>query len=72
MAFCIPGSSITQKPEEYQWRVLNTEGKLLTQFKWPSNRTIEAVRDKYVYAIERNQETGKQEITRYQFEIHAQ
>lgn len=62
-------SSITQNPDENRWRVLDTEGRLLAQFLWPADRSIEAVQGDYVYTLERNPETGKQTVSRFEMEL---
>ncbi len=58
-------SSVTEDSEEYLWRVLNLEGKLLAQFRWPRSRSIKTVEGDSVYTIQYNPQTGAPLIKRY-------
>jgi hypothetical protein len=52
------------------WWVLQDTGELLATFRWPGNRSIEKIKDSYLYARETEEETGLQQIVKYRFEIN--
>lgn len=41
----------------YQWWVLQDTGELIATFRWPGNRSIEKIKDGYVYARETEEST---------------
>jgi len=49
----------------YEWWVLQDTGELITTFKWPENRSIEKIKNGYVYARETSKSTGFQTIVTY-------
>lgn len=53
----------------YEWRVLQDTGELLATFRWPGNRSIEKIKDGYLYALETEESTGLQTIVKYRVEI---
>ncbi|WP_170864225.1 6-bladed beta-propeller [Fodinibius roseus] len=53
----------------YEWWVLQDTGELVAKFRWPENRSIEAVKNGYAYSHEADEETGIQKILRYRIEM---
>lgn len=62
-------SSIVEDFEVYEWWVLKDTGELLARFTWPRNKSIEEVKNGYLYARETDEETGLQQIVRYRIEM---
>ena len=58
-------STITDDKETYQWWVISSEGELLAKFSWPRSRSLEEVTNGNVYTRETDEETGLQQIVRY-------
>src|SRR5699024_12858959 len=59
-------SAFTSDPQQYQWWVLDTaNGELLARFTWPQAKQIEEIKGGKVYTRETNEETGLQEVMRY-------
>lgn len=53
----------------YEWWVLQETGELLAKFRWPGNRSIEKIKDGYLYARETEESTGMQTIVKYRVKI---
>jgi len=53
----------------YTWWVLQDTGELLTTFSWPGNRSIEKIKDGYVYVRETEESTGQQTVVKYRVEM---
>ncbi len=53
----------------HEWWVLQDTGELIATFKWPGNRSIEKIKNGYVYARETDKATGLQQIVRYRIEF---
>ena len=49
----------------YTWWVLQDTGELRTTFSWPENRSVEKIKDGFLYARETNESTGQQQVVRY-------
>ena len=63
-------STITDSDNRtYTWWVLKDTGELLTTFRWPRNRTIEKIKDGFVYSRETEETTGQQTIAKYRVEF---
>ncbi|MEX0661300.1 MAG: 6-bladed beta-propeller [Balneolaceae bacterium] len=54
----------------YKWWVLQDTGELLATFSWPGNRSIEKIKDGYLYARETEESTGMQTIVKYNIEMN--
>lgn len=54
----------------YEWWVLQDKGELLATFTWPGNRSIEKIKDGYLYALETEESTGQQTIVKYRIELN--
>lgn len=54
----------------YEWWVLQDTGELIAKFRWPRNRSIEKIKDGYLYALETEESTGKQTIVKYRIEFN--
>jgi len=52
-----------------KWWVLQDTGELIATFRWPGNRSIEKIKNGYVYARETEVSTGLQTIVRYRIEM---
>ena len=63
-------STIVDDREVYQWWVLKNTGELLARFTWPRNKSIEEVKNGYLYARKTVEETGLQQIVRYRIEMN--
>ncbi|NBC03365.1 MAG: 6-bladed beta-propeller [Bacteroidetes bacterium] len=53
----------------YKWWVLEDTGELLATFSWPGNRSIEKIKDGYLYARETEESSGLQTIVKYRIEM---
>jgi len=53
----------------YEWWVLEETGTLITRFDWPRKKPIEAVKNGFIYTRETEEESGLQQIVRYQIEF---
>jgi hypothetical protein len=63
-------STITDSEDlTYQWWVLQDTGELLATFRWPGNRSIEEIKDGYLYARQTEESTGWQTIVKYRIDI---
>jgi hypothetical protein len=63
-------STIVNDLDVYQWWVLDADdGSLLTRFTWPRSKQIEVVKNGKLYARETEEETGLEEILRYDIEL---
>lgn len=54
----------------YDWWVLQDTGELIAKFRWPENRSIEKIKDDYLYARETEKSTGLQTIVKYRIEMN--
>ncbi|NBC02197.1 MAG: 6-bladed beta-propeller [Bacteroidetes bacterium] len=54
----------------FKWWVLEDTGDLLAKFSWPGNRSIEKIKDGYLYARETEESTGLQTIVKYRVEMN--
>lgn len=61
-------STIVDDFEVYEWWVLKTTGEMLTKFKWPRDKPIEAVTNGFLYTRETD-EMGVASIVRYRIEM---
>lgn len=55
--------------EIWNWRVFTQDGELYASFNWPREIEIREIRNGFVYTRETNEETGLQEIVKYQIEL---
>lgn len=62
-------STIVDDPDIYQWWILSEQGELLARFTWPGNRSIEDIKNGYLYTRETEEETRLQTIVRYRIEM---
>jgi hypothetical protein len=53
----------------YEWWVLEKNGELITQFQWPRIKPIQVVKNGNIYTRETDEETGLQQVVRYQVEF---
>jgi len=53
----------------YTWWVLQDTGELITTFSWPENRSIEKIKDGFLYARETKESTGQQTVVKYRVEM---
>ncbi|HLR26602.1 MAG TPA: 6-bladed beta-propeller [Fodinibius sp.] len=58
-------STIIAGKEVYKWYVLKKSGEITATFTWPRDKPIEKVRNGKLYTRETDQETGLEEIVRY-------
>lgn len=54
----------------YEWLVLQNTGEWIATFKWPGNRSIDKIKDGYLYSRETEQTTGIQTIVKYRIELN--
>ncbi|MDR8393828.1 hypothetical protein NC796_21930 [Aliifodinibius sp. S!AR15-10] len=64
-------SLIVNNEEVYQWWVLENSGKLIVRFTWPRSRSIEVVKDGYLYAKKTDEETGLAKVVRYRIDMQS-
>jgi hypothetical protein len=62
-------STINADDSLHEWLIIDDAGKLIATFSWPENRTIEKIKNGYVYARETQESTGLQSIIKYRFEL---
>ncbi|REL37782.1 6-bladed beta-propeller [Rhodohalobacter sp. SW132] len=62
-------STIVEDFDVYEWWVLEETGELITTFEWPRDEPIEVVRNGMMYTRETDEETGLQQVVRYQIEM---
>lgn len=62
-------STFTDDMDNYEWMVLDEEGRLIATFYWPSDRDLKVVKNGYAYTMERDFEKGKQEVVRYKIDL---
>lgn len=62
-------STITEDQDSYKWWVLDESGDLIATFSWPRNYDLKLVKDGYAYTMERDLETGQQEVVRYKINV---
>lgn len=62
-------STIVEDFDVYEWRVLEETGELITRFDWPRDEPIEAIKNGYIYTREMDEETGLQQVVRYQIDM---
>ena len=55
--------------QPYDWWVLNSEGKKIAQFARPAFQELQVVKGNYAYFREADEETGLQEIVKYEFKL---
>lgn len=58
-------------PEEnlVEWIILNTNGHIITRFKWPENREIKAIKNSFIYTTEFNKQKEIYTVYRYKYSI---
>ncbi|MDR8394659.1 6-bladed beta-propeller [Aliifodinibius sp. S!AR15-10] len=64
-------ATIIESDEVYEWWVLKKSGELITKVKWPRDKPIEVVNNGYMYTRETDEQTGIQEIVRYEIELDS-
>lgn len=52
----------------YNWRGYSSGGELIASFNWPREREIRIVRDGAIYTRETDEETGLQQVVKYNIE----
>lgn len=63
-------STITDSDKRtYTWWVLQDTGELLATFSWPENRSVEKIKDGFLYARETEESTGQQTVVKYRVEM---
>ncbi|TVQ03150.1 MAG: 6-bladed beta-propeller [Balneolaceae bacterium] len=53
----------------YEWWILLDTGDLLAKFRWTGNRSIEKIKNGYLYTRETEESTGIQTIVKYRIEM---
>jgi len=59
-------STIIKNLKVCRWMVLNQNGKLLARYIWPRDKSIEVIKNGFIYTKEKNKK-GLTRIVRYQF-----
>ncbi|MEX0660927.1 MAG: 6-bladed beta-propeller [Balneolaceae bacterium] len=54
----------------HKWWVLQDTGELIATFKWPNNRSIEKIKNGYIYTRQTDEETGQQTVVLYEIEMN--
>mgnify|MGYP005848376755 FL=1 len=62
-------STIVENFEVYQWWVLKDSGELLARFTWPRQRELKEVKNGYAYTLEKDKQTGLQQVVRYRIDM---
>ncbi|MDZ7771427.1 MAG: 6-bladed beta-propeller [Balneolaceae bacterium] len=62
-------ATIVEDFNMYEWWVLDEQGELLAQFRWPRHRTVEVVRDGKLYAMVEDTTTGVNEVVRWDIDL---
>ena len=55
--------------DDYEWKVLDKEGRLITTYLWPRDRDLKVFKNGYAYTMERDFETGEQDVVRYKIDF---
>jgi len=61
-------ATTVQNMKVYQWWVLNPNGNLIARFTWPRDKYIKAIKNGYVYAMEKNKK-GLTHFVRYKLKF---
>lgn len=64
-------SVITENKEIYQWWVLDEYGELLARFDLPRETEIREMKDGNLYTLKTEEETGLQEVVRYEMDLKS-
>lgn len=62
-------STIPANDSLHEWLVIDDTGKLIAKFRWHRNRSIEKIKDDYLYSRETDETTGLQQVVRYRIEM---
>lgn len=62
-------STFTDGMDHFEWKVLDEQGRLIATFLWPRNRELKVVKNGLAYTMERDFETGRQDIVRYSIDF---
>lgn len=62
-------STFSDGMDNYKWKILDDEGRLVATFLWPRNRELKVVKNGYAYTMERDFETGQQDVVRYKIDL---
>ncbi|SHE30537.1 6-bladed beta-propeller protein [Fodinibius roseus] len=62
-------ATIVDDLDIFEWWVMNEEGELLTRFNWPRSKQIVKVKNGKLYARKTEEETGLEEIVRYDIKM---
>lgn len=58
-------STITDDREIYEWWIMDTYGNLRATYKWPRRKEIKKIKNGFAYTLETSEETGLQEVVKY-------
>lgn len=62
-------STFTDGMDNYEWRLFSGEGRLIATFLWPRTRDLKVVKNGYAYTMERDLETGQQNVVKYKIDL---
>lgn len=63
-------ATIIKNQNDYEWWVLNKNGKLLTRFIWSRSKPIKVIKNGYIYTQETDTATGISQIVRYKIKLN--
>jgi len=55
----------TDDPDIYRWMSFHADGKITNDFEWPRHKTLRAVKNNMLYAMETDPDTGLQQVVKY-------
>ena len=55
----------------YEWWLLEPSGELITTFDWSRDEPIEAIKNGKMYTRQTDEETGLEQVVRYNVEING-
>ena len=64
-------STIVENFDICQWWILKASGELITKFEWPRDEPIEAIKNGKMYTRQTDEETGLEQVVRYNVEING-
>jgi len=64
-------STIVEDFDVYEWWLLEPSGERITKFDWPRDEPIEVIKNGKMYTRKTDEETGLEQVVRYNVEING-
>jgi len=62
-------ATVTDEEAPQKWYVMESTGEFVGTFSWPRESTLRLVKNRFLYAVENNSETGLSQLVRYQIKL---